>query len=79
MSKGKNGPPDFITNALEEEYRKTGGQIGAIYGCSVITEFSKEALIGVMAIMMRQHRLEEESHKQYKSMMDVFRKRPRMA
>lgn len=59
-----------VESLLEEKFHEKKGIVGKVFGVDITTRFSKEALIGIIAIIGDERKIWEENRERQK---DMFR------
>jgi hypothetical protein len=59
-----------VESILEEKFHEKNGRVGKVFGVDITTRFSKEALVGMIAMLADM--MKEEDTKRHHKMMSFF-------
>jgi hypothetical protein len=59
-----------VESILEEKFHEKNGRVGKVFGVEITTRFSKEALVGMIAMLADM--MKEEDARRYYEMMSFF-------
>jgi hypothetical protein len=59
-----------VESILEEKFHEKNGRVGKVFGVDITTRFSKEALVGMIAMLADM--MKEEDARRHHEMMSFF-------
>jgi hypothetical protein len=61
-----------VESILEEKFHEKNGRVGKVFGVEITTRFSKEALVGMIAMLADMMKEKEEDARRHHEMMSFF-------